>query len=243
MARGNARRRGNRQLNAVLTNQIRTIREQSQTDNESQISAASSIDDLPKLRIGNDVYIKAAYVHAKRPRHSWIWQHGTSLLRLPGQEIWFSCTLCDEKHHPQLYSAKTTTNAIRHLNVSHGLRDPDASPSDSEPESTQPRVNAMFAFSNASSNKRQRIIPRGLYDRFKDALLSWIIAYQVAFLVVENNFFQDLINLLSPTLANFLPISNTIRAWIIERYAQKKVKMKDELHKNSISMIHISFDL
>lgn len=242
MPRGNTQRHGNRQINDVLTSHFRTVQEQSEADNTSQISTVSSIEELPKVTIGNHIYVKASYVHAKRPRHSWIWQHGTSLLRLPEQEIWFSCNICDEKHHPQLYSAKTTTNAIRHLKIRHGLRDSDAYPSDSEPESTQPRVDTIFAASN-TSNKRQRIIPQGLYDRFRDALLAWIISFQIAFLVVENNFFRDLINLLSPTLSQFLPTGNTIRAWIIERYTREKAKLKDELHQEAISMIHISFDL
>jgi hypothetical protein len=43
---------------------IKTIREQVESDNITEISA-TSIDDLPRIRIGNKSYILAAYLASK----------------------------------------------------------------------------------------------------------------------------------------------------------------------------------
>ena len=94
--------------------------------------------------------------------------------------------------------------------------------------------------------QRRRVddnLPKDLVERFKRALINWIVTYQIAFLVVENEFFLDLLDILSPMLAKLIPTGNIIRKWIIERYEQKKEVLKAELRDNSLSMVHLSFDL
>jgi hypothetical protein len=85
-------------------------------------------------------------------------------------------------------------------------------------------------------------IPESLYDRFKAALLTWIINYQIAFIVIENSFFRDLIHILSPSLVEYVPCGNTIRGWILAEYNFQKARMKTRLKEDCLGKIHISFD-
>jgi hypothetical protein len=234
------------QLSIQSNTPIRSIREQSETDNLSQISSATSIDDLPRVTIGDRSFILENYLHTKRPRHSWVWEHGIALVEQPKQDVQWCCKLCDEAHHPQLYSAHTTSNAERHLKRKHGLKKlegDDESDDEEASQNSQSRIDEMLAQVNKRSKTADSHQPKGMIERFKDALLAWIIHYQIAFLAIENSFFKDLITILSPQLAALLPSGNTIRAWILTKYELQKANLKTQLRKNSLSMIHISFDL
>jgi hypothetical protein len=86
-------------------------------------------------------------------------------------------------------------------------------------------------------------IPSGITDRFKAALLYWIIAMNVAFMAVELPLFRQLIKLLNAVLLTILLFSgNTIKNWVIEEFAQKKQIIKRHFHKHSSGIIHLSFD-
>ena len=86
-------------------------------------------------------------------------------------EIYFCYNIYDEKYQSQLYSAKTTANAIRYLKATYKLRNPEASDSDSESKSNQTRVDDIFANPFSSYKCQKTTIPKGLFERFKDALL------------------------------------------------------------------------
>ena len=86
-------------------------------------------------------------------------------------EIYFCYNIYDEKYQSQLYSAKTTANAIRYLKATHKLRNSEASDSDSEPESNQTRVDNIFTNPSSSYKRQKTTIPKGLFKRFKNILL------------------------------------------------------------------------
>jgi hypothetical protein len=111
-------------------------------------------------------------------------------------------------------------------------------------DETQPRVDGMLSGLPTKCQKTgSNGLPQGLFVRFKEALLAFIINYQVLFLVVENVFSQDLIRLASPVLTGLILTENTIRAWIMAKYEQEKARVKLELLENSLGMIYVSFDL
>ena len=56
----------------------------------------------------------------------------------------------------------------------------------------------MFSRVNKRSKETDFRPLKGLVDRFKDALLVWVIHYQIVFVAIENSFFKDLIVIFFP---------------------------------------------
>jgi hypothetical protein len=78
---------------------------------------------------------------------------------------------------------------------------------------------------------------------FKRLLIRWIVVCQLAFFMLENSVFRELIELLNTTLAGMIPkASASIRKWTIGEYEAKKEELKEELAA-SISKVHLSFDM
>jgi hypothetical protein len=64
----------------------------------------------------------------------------------------------------------------------------------------------------------------------------------IAFRMVENEYFRNLVTFLSSSIGGFLPrTTSTIRGWVIEAYKVKKTAVKQEL-QSVVSNIHLSFD-
>jgi hypothetical protein len=64
----------------------------------------------------------------------------------------------------------------------------------------------------------------------------------IAFRIVENEYFRDLIKFLSSSLGGLLPrAASTIRGWMMEAYLAEKVTVERELQR-AVSNIHLSFD-
>lgn len=118
--------------------------------------------------------------------------------------------------------------------------------SDSGPSSPSSTVSGTLPdlWNRASKRVKKTLYPADLVAEFRNLLIRWIVQFQIALIAVENKSFYRLLSLLSPTLAALLPIAgDTVRKWIIDKYDEYKSKIKQELHNNSISLIHISFDL
>jgi hypothetical protein len=232
----------------LLSNtEILSIREQTENASRIQIISAISIEDLPKIKLGDRTFVLKAHTYTKRSRHSWVWQHGTALMELPKKGVEWNCNACDASNHPRLYSAATTSTAERHLNKKHGLkrqkRASETESSEKKEKPSQERIDKIISRANKRvkfNNIRQ---PKGLVNRFKVTLLAWIISFQIAFVIVKNDFFKNLIVIVSPQLAAFFLTGNTIRAWIITEFETRKTRLKEQLSKDSVGIIHISFDL
>lgn len=225
---------------------VRSVREQVENSNLSRDTPSSSVDDIPRILIGPKTYILESQIKTKstNPRHSWVWRHGTALVEMPSQTPYWLCNRCDEARKFVLFNASTSSNPRKHLKTKHGITRPRADDESSSPEEeTQPRINDMLARPSKRAKTGPISIPTALWDRFKAALIAWIIGYQIAFIAIENNFFRDLISVLSPTLATMLPTGNTIRSWIMDEYDVKKAKLKSKLREDSVGLVHISFDL
>jgi hypothetical protein len=80
-------------------------------------------------------------------------------------------------------------------------------------------------------------------ETFKVLLIRWIVGCQIAFFMMENKLFRDLIHCLNAAVAAYLPKATaTIRRWIMAAYTQRKEDLKEELQL-SISKVHIAFDI
>jgi hypothetical protein len=80
-------------------------------------------------------------------------------------------------------------------------------------------------------------------DTFKALLIRWIVCCQLAFYMLENTAFRDLVAYLNAALGALLPKARaTLRKWIIAEYDDRKIILKTELQE-SVSKIHISFDV
>jgi hypothetical protein len=81
------------------------------------------------------------------------------------------------------------------------------------------------------------------YDVFKRLFMRWIVYCQLAFAILENDYFRELLTFLNAGLASLLPrAAVTLRRWIMDEYADHKERLKDEL-RHARSDIHLSFDM
>lgn len=81
------------------------------------------------------------------------------------------------------------------------------------------------------------------YESFKTLLVRWIVYCQVAFAMLENEYFRELLACLNQSVANLLPRERaTLRRWIMDEYVTQRAVLKNELAQ-AISDVHLSFDL
>ena len=78
---------------------------------------------------------------------------------------------------------------------------------------------------------------------FKKLLVRWVVYCQVAFIMLENKYFRELLACLNKGIANLLPRARaTLRGWIMTEYEEQKQLVKEEL-SHAVSAVHLSFDL
>jgi hypothetical protein len=151
---------------------------------------------------------------------------------------------CDKRGKSKLYINASSTNPIDHLKESHGITEsgdstPETPVSESSDTSTIPGL-----FNRSQKRARNELYSKALIDQFKEKLIKWIVNYQIALIAVENESFKNLLYLCNPGMASFLPESgDIIRTWIMETFMITKELLKREIHSESISMFHVSFDL
>lgn len=99
------------------------------------------------------------------------------------------------------------------------------------------------ALPKAQQSSFFELVDRKDYDVFKALLFRWIVLCQLAFFMLENTLFRDLIQYLNTSLAALLPKArSTLRTWILSESWAQKSKIVKEL-KSSRSRVHISFDI
>jgi hypothetical protein len=80
-------------------------------------------------------------------------------------------------------------------------------------------------------------------DRFKTALVLWIVMGHIALSCVENEAFRGLIELLNPRIHEYLYKSgDSVRRLVMDNFIRKKDRIRATLQA-ARSRIHISFDL
>lgn len=81
------------------------------------------------------------------------------------------------------------------------------------------------------------------YESFKTLLVRCLVYCQVAFAMLKNEYFRELLACLNQSVANLLPRARTtLRRWIMDEYVTQKAVLKNELAQ-AISDVHLSFDL
>lgn len=241
----------------------RTIAEQQERNETIRANAPSitrDIHTLPTVNLNGKKYVKEGHTHRLIPRRSHIWKYGHALIELPSRNSFWACNICDAKGIVTMYMGSSTGNAGNHLLEAHRIAKPrdkrdfidfedddsisDATNSQSSSPSSSGSYSINTLFDRANKRVKSTLYPADLVDEFKRLLIQWVVHFQIALVAVENESFYQLLELLNPRVAALLPATgDTVRRWIIDAYEVYKCRIKRELHEQSISMIHISFDL
>jgi hypothetical protein len=168
--------------------------------------------------------------HRSRERRSPIWRFGEDIVCVnDGIDVYY-CWICEcEKKRQDLPVLKGNSSALNHM-MSHGY-DRDGNKTEKSTK-TIPETRTFYALVTATK-----------YESFKTLLVRWIVYCQVAFAMLENEYFRELLACLNQSIADLLPRARaTLRGWIMDEYVDRKAAIKDELAE-AISDIHLSFDL
>ncbi|KAM0708841.1 hypothetical protein Q7P35_005494 [Cladosporium inversicolor] len=168
--------------------------------------------------------------HRSRERRSPIWRFGEDIVCVnDGIDVYY-CWICEcEKKRQDLPVLKGNSSALNHM-MSHGY-DRDSNKTEKSTK-TIPETRTFYA-----------LVTTTKYESFKTLLVRWIVYCQVAFVMLENEYFRELLACLNQSIADLLPRARaTLRGWIIDEYVDRKAALKDELAE-AISDIHLSFDL
>jgi len=208
-----------------------------------------SIEDLPRISLKRKQYVQEDRIDKKAnaKRYSWIGRHGVYLVEMDGNRkvntLW-SCNECDRQGGSQLYDTGTTSNAERHLLHRHQIKKPGITPTTKE--SLSPSVVGLQIL----GSKRQKIsdipITADAGDLFRKTLIRWIVKANIPLTGPEDEEFRHLIEIVSlgsNNLVSLVPTGDSIRAWILQEFSDRRVEIKRQLLQDAQSKIHISFDL
>ena len=168
--------------------------------------------------------IRKKEIASDRDKASVIWKHGIAVVRASDKARLYYCYHCECRSRRQQWtSLHGTSMAYKHLTKSHGIAASDAG------ESLQPEAN----------RKVFDIVTTDRYDGFKAAVVRWIVYCTIAFQMLENQYFRNVVSLLNKGFALLLPKdSATIRNWIKDEYDRQKDLLIEELAA-AISKIHL----
>lgn len=190
-----------------------------------------SIDGL-KYRRASKI-AKTGRQHRVKP--SVAWQHGELLTRERDQQQVYYCYLCESQRRPQQLPLNNEGSkpALNHILRVHKINS-NGEVIQPTPPTAQPTMNPSLFFNVVSTYD---------FDEFKRLLIRWIVYCQVAFAMLENEYFRELVTFLNKTVGGLLPRARaTLRRWIMAEFSKQKALLKGELQV-ALSSIHLSFDL
>ena len=183
------------------------------------------------FKLGGVEYLmkrEVAQITGRRKEVSACWKYGVAIVRKHDNKQFYYCYDCerDKKKQPLLVLYGTSP-ARHHMKNVHN-RDPDTG-------------NKLVK--EAAKGAVYQLVEQKDYDTFKALLIRWFVCCQLAFFMLENTIFRDLIVYLNTALGGLLPKArSTLRTWIMAEYDSQKEALKEEL-KESNSKVHISFDI
>lgn len=188
-----------------------------------------------KLNIAGVEYIRAdslANLKERRPKKSSVWRFGEKIVRVRDKREFYYCYRCEsQKKKQQLPKLSGNTGAHQHLLHHHKISGDGTQSSSNLPNKEADNDQAFTLVSVARKSEFQRLLVR------------WLVYCHICLVMVENQYFRELISYLNKGVAALLPFAKaTIRRWIISAYQEEKDKVKEEMQA-SISHIHISFDM
>ena len=184
------------------------------------------------IKINGVDYHRSKCLASNRKSPSTVWRFGEKIVRKSDKKAFFYCYDCEDRKKEQaLVSVLGTSNIHHHLRTTH-RRDPI----------TSEIIDGVEAPKKDSDLVKSFISEHSL-AKFKALLIRWVVVCQLAFFMLENDVFRDLITFLSSALAAWLPKArSTLRGWIIAEYFERKEVLKAELQA-SVSKISIAFDI
>lgn len=228
-----------------------SVIEQSKSYNPAALGDNATIKDLPKIVLAKRRFVREDWVvtKSKKGRRSWIRQHGAFLVELNSLDkeidhVW-CCQYCDTRPDPVIYNAASTDNAARHLGTKHDIYDPsDTDDVSSGPSRKRARTGAISVLEMVKRTSGKQIIVVNEETKLKEEICAWIVDANVPMWCVRHQTFQKMLLRLNPGLVQaVVPQSDTtIKRWLVDMYKQHKANIMSSL-ENSLSKIHISFDL
>ena len=169
---------------------------------------------------------------------SLIWEHGTEYTACDGDNVHaWRCLYCASTHLV-LLKHDSTSNALRHLRLKHGIggkptrKRPRVEEEDDivvEQEEDAPRVKGIMTVTNV--------------ETFRYRLTRWMVNRHISFVEVEDDDFRELVKCLNPSVKDYLvKTGNSIRDWVEGDFIESKQLIREVLAR-AISKIHISCDL
>jgi hypothetical protein len=180
------------------------------------------------LKINNVAYLRkaeVAHVHEERERRAACWKYGEALIRINDKKEVYYCWLCERVNKPQKLPVLNGSRAGNyHLLHIHQI---DCLKNDT---------------SDAATTFKELVVKKD-FNVFRRLLIHWFVFCQLAFFMLENMLFRDLVKYLNASLGVLLPKARaTLRKWIMDEYSEYKDNLKKELTR-SLTKIHLSFDI
>jgi hypothetical protein len=176
----------------------------------------------------------------KGSKPSWIWAHGEELRDAKGRKHW-RCNHCKTSKKTHINSCASNNNrANLHLQAApHSLRPPK----DAQFEDGVESIPTVVEMGNGKKVIVASLMSIFSIERFRLALIRWIVCMNICLSVVEDASFFNLMLSVNSGLSKYLVKSHTtIRRWIMDEFVIRKEQVKEKI-RNSSGMIHISFNL
>jgi hypothetical protein len=166
-----------------------------------------------------------------RKEKSECWRWGVKILRLSDQRPFYYCFECEDKGDEQLLpSCDGTTAARNHMKNVH-CRDPETG------------LFIVATPKEVDKDASNEVVIKRSNKAFIAHLVRWFVCCQIAFFMLENLYFREMVTYLNAALGALLVKSRAVlRRWIIQEYERRKANLKAELAV-SHSKIHLSFDI
>jgi hypothetical protein len=195
----------------------------------------SKAKQLARFQLDGVDYIRKAVV-AKPPKQkertkiSQCWRFGEVLIRSCDRKEVYYCYDCEREGKSQRLPVMNGNRpGLEHMDKAHN-RSPVTGVI--RPVAKKEAAPAFFD-----------LVHKKDFEAFKLLLIQWFVFCQVAFMMLENTLFRDLVTYLNTSIGALLPSGRSLlRQWIMAEYHKQKVLLKAELH-NSQSKIHLAFDI
>jgi hypothetical protein len=204
----------------------------------------------------NDIYtlmppVPTPYRGAKV---SVVWDHGhryRAVLETGVKHCW-RCQRCGQMI--TITAARSTSNMVAHMNRNHIGWDEAATAASVDPSISRSTSPATSQTSTSLSTpvrsieaprvltQRQVVQPAVDVDRFRAAVLEWILRTQLPFNIIESPLLYNIFTILHTPIRPYLVVGTTIARWI-EADFQYAISQVREWLRATRSRIHITFDI
>lgn len=222
-----------------ITSQLATA---SETSSEYNPEVTDSIENLPTATWHGRRFVLEDLISKKgqRGRTSWIKSEGLFVREILDSnklgEVFWVCRRCDE-HGDSIkpFKASATSSATDHLRRRHRIIEgpnPQSSGSSESDDLNPP-----------SKRLRTTYISKASVQALQELAIGFIIEKNLPFNIFESKFLRCFLQQLNPELYKNLSLGrSSLRSNLDQIFNIKREEVEKELH-NTITKIHISFDL